>query len=52
MVLVRDVPPNVALTADDLTLEKLRTAPLASLTAVDQAVGRTPWQPECEHLAQ
>ncbi len=44
VVLVRDVPPNVALTADDLTLEKLRTAPAGSLTAIDQAVGRTPWR--------
>ena len=44
VVLVRDVPPNVALTADDLTLEILRTAPAGSLTAIDQAVGRTPWR--------
>ena len=44
VVLARDVPPNVALTADDLTLEKLRTAPAGSLTAIDQAVGRTPWR--------
>ena len=44
VVLVRDVPPNVALTADDVTLEKLRTAPAGSLTAIDQAVGRTPWR--------
>ena len=44
VVLVRDVPPNVALTADDVTLEILRTAPAGSLTAIDQAVGRTPWR--------
>ena len=44
VVLVRDVAPHVALTADDLTLEKLRTAPAGSLTAIDQAVGRTPWR--------
>ena len=35
---------HVALTADDLTLEKLRTAPVGSLTSIDQAVGRTPWR--------
>ena len=44
VVLTRDVAPHVALTADDLTLEKLRTAPAGSLTAIDQAVGRTPWR--------
>ena len=44
VVLARDVPPNVALTADDLILEKLTTAPAGSLTAIDQAVGRTPWR--------
>ena len=44
VVLVRDVPPHVALTADDVTLEKLRTVPAGSLTAIDQAVGRTPWR--------
>ena len=44
VVLTRDVVPHVALTADDLTLEKLRTAPAGSLTAIDQAVGRTPWR--------
>ena len=44
VVLTRDVAPHVALTADDLTLEKLRTAPVGSLTSIDQAVGRTPWR--------
>ena len=44
VVLARDVAPHVALTADDLTLEKLRTAPVGSLTSIDQAVGRTPWR--------
>lgn len=44
VVLTRDVAPHVALTADDLTLEKLRTAPAGSLTSIDQAVGRTPWR--------
>ena len=44
VVLARDVPPHVALTAEDLTLEKLKTAPAGSLTAIDQAVGLTPWR--------
>ena len=44
VVLVRDVPSHVALTAEDLTLEKLKTAPAGSLTAIDQAVGLTPWR--------
>ncbi|MBJ2269955.1 Flp pilus assembly protein CpaB [Pseudomonas sp. MF6772] len=42
VVLAHDVPPYVALTATDLTLEKLRTAPAGSLTSLDQAIGRTP----------
>lgn len=44
VVLVHDVPPFVALSAADLALEKLRTAPAGSLTSIDQAVGRTPWR--------
>lgn len=44
VVLVRDVPPFVPITAADLALEKLRTAPAGSLSAIDQAVGRTPWR--------
>lgn len=44
VVLVRDVPPFVPLSATDLALEKLRTAPAGSLTAISQAVGRTPWR--------
>ena len=44
VVLTRDVPPHVALTAEDLALEKLRTVPAGSLTSIDQAVGRTPWR--------
>ena len=44
VVLTRDVPPHVALTAEDLALEKLRTAPAGSFTSIDQAVGRMPWR--------
>jgi len=44
VVLARDVPPFVPLTAADLSVEKLRTVPAGSLTSVDQAIGRTPWR--------
>ncbi|WP_338724460.1 Flp pilus assembly protein CpaB [Pseudomonas tolaasii] len=44
IVLAHDVPPFVALTAADLTVEKLRTVPAGSMTSVDQAIGRTPWR--------
>ena len=44
VVLAHDVPPFVALSAADLTLEKLLTAPAGSLNSIDQAVGRTPWR--------
>ena len=42
VVLVRDVAPHVALTADDVTLEKLHTAPAGSFASVDQVVGCPP----------
>ncbi|MGH8408386.1 MAG: Flp pilus assembly protein CpaB, partial [Pseudomonas sp.] len=45
VVLAHDVAPFVALTAADLTLEKLRTVPAGSLTSLDQAVGKIPWRP-------
>lgn len=44
VVLVRDVPPFTPLTAADVAVEKLRSAPAGSLSSVDQAVGRTPWR--------
>ncbi|MCU1728394.1 Flp pilus assembly protein CpaB [Pseudomonas sp. 7P_10.2_Bac1] len=44
VVLVRDIAPHVALTADDVTLEKLRTAPAGSFASIDQVLGRTPWR--------
>ena len=44
VVLAHDVLPFVALTAADLTVEKLKTVPAGSLTSLDQAVGRTPWR--------
>ena len=39
LVLARDVPPHVALTADDLTLEKVRTAPAGSLPPLSRRSG-------------
>lgn len=44
VVLVHDVLPFTPLTAADLTLERLRSAPVGSLSSLDQAVGRTPWR--------
>ncbi|WP_332764988.1 Flp pilus assembly protein CpaB [Pseudomonas koreensis] len=44
VVLLHDVPPFTALTATDVTVEKLRSAPAGSLSSVDQAIGRTPWR--------
>ncbi|MDI2593601.1 Flp pilus assembly protein CpaB [Pseudomonas sp. 681] len=44
VVLLHDVPPFTPLTAADLTVEKLRSAPAGSLSNVEQAVGRTPWR--------
>jgi len=44
VVLVHDIAPFVQITAADVALEKLRTAPAGSLTRLDQAIGRTPWR--------
>ncbi|KAE9640262.1 Flp pilus assembly protein CpaB [Pseudomonas sp. PB106] len=45
VVLLRDIAPFVKITAADVTVEKLRTAPVGSLANVDQVIGRTPWRP-------
>lgn len=42
VVLVHDVAAFAPLTAADLAIEKLRTAPAGSLTRLDQAIGRMP----------
>ena len=42
VVLVHDAPAFVPLTTADLTIEKLHTAPVGSLTQLDQAIGRMP----------
>lgn len=44
VVLLRDVAPFVQITAADVALEKLRTAPAGSLSRLDQAIGRAPWR--------
>ena len=45
VVLLRDIAPFVKITAADVAVEKLRTAPVGSLANVDQVIGRTPWRP-------
>nr|WP_315446391.1 Flp pilus assembly protein CpaB [uncultured Pseudomonas sp.] len=45
VVLLRDIAPFVKITAADVAVEKLRTAPAGSLGNVDQVIGRTPWRP-------
>ena len=44
VVLLHDVAPFVQITAADVAVEKLRTAPAGSLTRLDQAIGRAPWR--------
>ncbi|WP_085707471.1 Flp pilus assembly protein CpaB [Pseudomonas sp. B35(2017)] len=44
VVLLHDVPPFTPLTAADLAIEKLRSAPAGSLGTLEQAVGRMPWR--------
>jgi Flp pilus assembly protein CpaB len=44
VVLLRDIAPFEQISAADVTLEKLRTAPAGSLSRLDQAIGRTPWR--------
>ena len=44
VVLLHDIAPFVQITAADVAVEKLRTAPAGSLTRLDQAIGREPWR--------
>ncbi|WP_339493994.1 Flp pilus assembly protein CpaB [Pseudomonas sp. RA_105y_Pfl2_P56] len=44
VVLLRDIPPFVNITAADVAVEKLRTAPAGSLGNVNQVIGRAPWR--------
>jgi len=45
VVLLRDIAPFVKITAADVAVEKVRTAPAGSLGNVDQVIGRTSWRP-------
>jgi pilus assembly protein CpaB len=45
VVLLRDIAPFVKITAADVAVEKLRTAPAGSLSKIEQVVGRAPWRP-------
>ncbi|MFW3163338.1 Flp pilus assembly protein CpaB [Pseudomonas syringae pv. syringae] len=44
VVLIRDIPAYTAITADDLTIERLKVAPPGSFEAVDKIVGRSSWR--------
>ncbi|MGV8918230.1 MAG: Flp pilus assembly protein CpaB [Pseudomonas sp.] len=41
LVLVHDLPPNTALTAADLTIERVKVAPAGSFNKLEDAVGRS-----------
>ncbi len=45
VVLARAVQPLVAISRDDLAVERLRIAPPGSFASTDQVIGRTLWQP-------
>jgi pilus assembly protein CpaB len=45
VVALRDLPPFVALSAADLAIEQVRTAPPGSFSSVEQVVGRQLWAP-------
>ncbi|MCH5490225.1 MULTISPECIES: Flp pilus assembly protein CpaB [Pseudomonas] len=44
VVLARDIPAYTAITADDLTIERLKVAPPGSFEAIDKIVGRSSWR--------
>jgi pilus assembly protein CpaB len=45
LVLVRDVPAYTPITADDLTVERLKVAPPGSFNKPEDAIGRMSWRP-------
>lgn len=45
LVLLRDVPPNVPLSAQDVAVEQLRVAPAGSFQKPEQVIGRPLWRP-------
>ncbi|CAM3217574.1 Flp pilus assembly protein CpaB [Pseudomonas floridensis] len=44
VVLARDIPAYTPVTAEDLTVERLKVAPVGSFNSIDQVVGRTGWR--------
>jgi len=44
VVLARDVPAYTPITADDLTVERLKVAPVGSFDAIEPVVGRMSWR--------
>ncbi|WP_346397723.1 Flp pilus assembly protein CpaB [Pseudomonas syringae] len=44
VVLAKDIPAYTAITADDLTIERLKVAPPGSFEAIDKIVGRSSWR--------
>lgn len=44
VIALRDVPPYVALKAEDLVVERLKVAPADSFSSIDAVVGRSSWQ--------
>lgn len=44
VVLARDIPAYTAITADDLTIERLKVTPPGSFEAIDKVVGRSSWR--------
>lgn len=44
VILLHDVPPYVALKAEDLVVERLKVAPSGSFTSIDQVLGRSSWR--------
>ncbi|POR59143.1 Flp pilus assembly protein CpaB, partial [Pseudomonas avellanae] len=44
VVLAREIPAYTAITADDLTIERLKVAQPGSFEAIDKIVGRSSWR--------
>jgi len=44
VIVLHDIPPYVALKAEDLVVERLKVAPAGSFSAIDDVVGRSTWQ--------
>lgn len=44
LILAKDIPPYVAITAEDLIVENMKVAPAGSFTKLEEAVGRKSWR--------